>query len=289
VILTAGAGCGKTTAVEQALSESVRPSAWVGCSPAARSPGLFLMLVVDSISKAVPGSANALAETVSAAPDRIDPLVVTRELIAELSRLLVEPLVVVIDEAEHLDGADGSLQVLDELLRAELPLLHVAVASRRPLSLHVAKPRAAGRLTELSTADLSFDAEECAELLRQRTGVDPSSERVEEMMELTEGWPLGLALAAGLVERAEQAGDVASALGGLRSAPDLRSYLSEELVDSLEPELREAAVESSVVPVVTPAVEQALGLPEGFASRIERAGLLVRRVHDGRGFIYHRC
>ena len=96
-------------------------------------------------------------------------------------------------------------------------------------------------------------------------------------MELTEGWPLGIALAAGLVERATQAGDLAAALGGLRSAPDLHAYLSEELLDSLEPELREAALESSVVPVVTPAVERALELPEEFASRIERAGLLVRR------------
>ena len=105
------------------------------------------------------------------------------------------------------------------------------------------------------------------------------------MMELTEGWPLGIALAAGLVERATQAGDLAAALGGLRSAPDLHEYLSEELLDSLEPELREAALESSVVPVVTAAVERALELPEAFASRIEGAGLFVRRT-DG-GFVYH--
>jgi len=287
VVLTAGAGCGKTTTLEQALIAGARPFAWVGCSPAARSPGMFLTLVVDAIAAAVPGSANGLAETLSAAPERIDALVVARELIAELSRLLVEALVVVIDDAEHLDGAHDSLRILSELLRAEVPLLHVAVASRRPLDLHVAKPRAAGRLTELSAADLAFDAEECAELLRRRTGLDPSTERVDEMMELTEGWPLGVALAAGLVERATRAGDVTSALGGLRSAPDLRSYLSEELLDSLEPNLREAAIESSLVPVVTPAVERALDLPEAFASRVERAGLLVRRVPDGRGFAYH--
>lgn len=287
VVLTAGAGYGKTIALEQALSEATGPFAWVGCSPAARSPGMFVTLIVDAIATAVPGSTDALAETMSAARERVEALEVTRELIAELSRLLVEPLIVVVDDAEFLDGADGSLEVLGELLRADVPLLHVAVACRTRLAVRVAKRRAAGRLIELTAADLAFEAEECAELLRRRTGLDPSSERVEEVMELTEGWPLGIALAAGLMERAKQAGDVAPALADLRSAPDLRSYLSEELVDSLEPELREAAIESSVVAVVAPAVERALELPEGFRGRVERAGLLVRRAHDGRGFVYH--
>jgi DNA-binding SARP family transcriptional activator len=287
LVLTAGAGCGKTIAVEQALAETVWPVAWVGCSPASHSPGLFLIRIVKAIAAALPGSTDALAETMSAAPERIDALAVTGQLIADLSGLLVEPLVVVVDDAEHLDGADESLAILDELLRAEAAMLRIAVASRRPLALHVARSRAAGRLTELTAADLAFDGEECAELLRQRTGADPSTERVEEMMRLTEGWPLGIALAAGLVERATEAGDVASALGDLRSAPNLRSYLSEELVDSLEPGLRRAAIESSLVPVVTPAVERALGLPEQFRARVESAGLLVRGVDGGRGFLYH--
>ena len=218
LVLTAGAGCGKTIALEQALGESTWPVAWVGCSPASRSPGLFLTRVVKAIAAAVPGSSDALAETMSAAPERIDALAVTGELVADLSRLLVEPLVVVVDDAEHLDDAEDSLEILDELLRAGVPMLHVAVASRRPLALHLARSRAAGRLTELTAADLAFDGEECAELLRQRTGADPSTERVEEMMHLTEGWPLGIALAAGLVERASDAGNVATALGDLRSA-----------------------------------------------------------------------
>ena len=271
--------------LEQVLGAGPRPVAWVSCSPTARSPGVLATMVVSAIAAAVPGSADALAERVAASGERVDGLALTRELIEELSRLLVEPLVLVIDDAEQLDGAGDSLRIISELLRAELPLLHVAVASRRPLALKVAKVRASGWLTELTTADLAFDAEECAELLRRRTGQDPSSEHVEVVMELTEGWPLGIALAAGLVERATQAGDVAAALGNLRSAPDLHAYLSEELLDSLGPALREAALASSVVPVVTPAVERVLGLPDEFASGVERAGLLVRRTD--RGFVYH--
>ena len=144
----------------------------------------------------MPGASDALAERLTSGDEQLDPLAGTRELIAEVSRLLVEPLVLVIDDAEHLDGADDALRLLGELLRAEQGRLRVAVATRRPLDLRVAKPRAAGRLAEVDAAELAFDSEECADLLRARTGAEPAPERVDEVMQATEGWPLGIALAA---------------------------------------------------------------------------------------------
>jgi ATP/maltotriose-dependent transcriptional regulator MalT/DNA-binding SARP family transcriptional activator len=284
VMLTAGGGCGKTTILELALEGSRTPVAWIGCSDSERSPGALLMRIVHAIAAAMPGASDALAERFTAGAGQFDPLAATHELTAELSRLLVEPLVLVIDDAEHLDGADESLRLLGELLRAEQESLHVAVATRRPLDLRVAKPRAAGRLTEVRAADLAFDAEECANLLRERTGADPPPAQVDEMMQATEGWPLGIALAAALVEQRGQRG--VGSLADLASAPDVRSYLSEELLDSLDPQLREAAIRSSVARVVTPGLIRALDLPEDFRDRIERAGVLVRHL-DGGGFAYH--
>jgi len=242
--------------------------------------------MVNAIAAAVPGASDALAERLTTAGERFDPLVATRELIAESARLLIEPLVLVIDDAEHLDRADEALRLLGELIRAERTFLRVAVATRRPLDLRVARARAAGRLKEVSTADLAFDAEECADLLRERTGVDPAPDDVDEVMGATEGWPLGIALAAALAQQRREAGGVAS-LDDLGSAPDVRSYLSEELLDSLDPELREAAIESSIARVVTPGLIRALDLPGDFRNRIERAGVLVRGVDGGQGFAYH--
>jgi ATP/maltotriose-dependent transcriptional regulator MalT/DNA-binding SARP family transcriptional activator len=279
VILTAGGGCGKTTALDQALRDSPAV-AWISCSPAERAPGTLMIRVVEAVAAAAPGASDALAERLGTGIERVDALASIRELIADLSGLLVEPMVLVFDDAEHLDGAEQSLALLDELLRAKSRLLHVAVASRRALELRVAKPRAESRLTELTAADLAFDAEECAALLRERSGAEPTSERIDEVMEATEGWPLGVGLAAEMVRR--NAG-----VASLGSAPDVRSYLSEELLDALAPELREAAVRSSVVRVITPELVRALDLPEDLGSRIERAGIMVRRVGDGSAFVYH--
>jgi ATP/maltotriose-dependent transcriptional regulator MalT/DNA-binding SARP family transcriptional activator len=172
--------------------------------------------------------------------------------------------------------------VLSELIRAEIPHLHLAVASRRGLDLRVAKPRAAGQLAEFGPADLVFDAEECAALLRGRLGREPSAEEVETVLEATEGWPLGVALTARLVERGAAGG-----LAALSGAPDLHEYLSEELLDSLEPELAAAAIRSSVARSVDSRVARALGLPDDFEDRLERAGMPLRRLDDSGAFAYH--
>ena len=106
-------------------------------------------------------------------------------------------------------------------------------------------------------------------------------------MRATEGWPLGIALAIAFVDRAGPSAVGLAPLRNLQSAPDLYSFLSEELLDSLDPELRGAAIESSVARVVTPAVIHALGLPRDFGPRIERAGMLVRPAGEADGFAYH--
>ncbi len=287
VLLIAGAGYGKTSILEESLSGAPGPVAWISCSVTERAPGVLLLRILDGIARVAPGASDALAERLAAAPEQVDVFAAARELLAELPRLLVEPLVLVIDDGEHLDGADGALRLLGELIRAQTPVLHVAVASRRPLELRVAKPRAAGRLREFTASDLAFDATECAAVLRVRHGAEPSPERVDGLMRATEGWPLGIGLAVAVVSGAELRHGGQAEPRDLRSAPELRSFLSEELFDSLDAGLRQAAVESSVARVVTPAVAAALALGPDFSSRIERAGMLIRRVGGEGGFAYH--
>jgi ATP/maltotriose-dependent transcriptional regulator MalT/DNA-binding SARP family transcriptional activator len=283
LILTAGAGFGKTTLLEQALDG--RATAWLSCSEAERAAGTLMLRIVDVVADAAPGATDAVAERLAAGMQPVEVMATTRELIRDLSRLLVEPLVLVLDDAEQLDGADASEQLVSALIRAEARLLRIAVASRRPLDLRVAKPRTAGRLTELSAADLAFDSDECTAALRARTGRDPTTEQLSAVMEATEGWPLGVALAGTVIGR--DGGKDPPEFASLTSTPDLGAYLSEELFAALEPELREAAIDSSVPRVITPEVASALELPADYRSRIERSGLLVRSIDGGEGFAYH--
>lgn len=287
LLVAAGPGFGKTTLLGQVVGKRGRAVAWVECTDADRDPGRLLLDIVGGIKRAMPGAADAFAERLAGAPPGVDANAATDRLLAELSDVLVEPIFVVIDDAERLEGAEPSLEILARLLRARLPSLRLAVAARRPLKLRVAKLRAAGDLAELGEPDLAFSAEETSEVLRLLRHDHARDEEVEALVSAAQGWPLGVVLLASLFPHPREGGVGIAASRDGSSLAALHAYLAEEVLDSLDPGLREAVIESSIPSSVTPAIFEALGLPEDLVDRIERAGVLVQRVGADGGFSYH--
>lgn len=288
VLLTAPAGFGKTTALEEALRERGTPSAWISCTAAERGPGRLLIRLIDALRHAAPGAADVFGERLSLGVEQVDVGAAGAELAAELERLLVDPLVIVLDDAEALEGSPGSLSLAEALLRPSGGALHLALVSRRPLGLRTAKLRAAGRLMEFGPADLAFDVAECAEFLRLRGGQEPEPEAVEALMFATEGWPLGVA--AGALDRAEPGLGLAEATAParrlLRSHQQLYAFLAEEVLDRLDARTRDAVIDSSIPRQLDPGTVEALRLPADFLEEAERIGLFLRRV-DSTSFSYH--
>lgn len=106
------------------------------------------------------------------------------------------PLAIVFDDAETLGEAPSAMEVVARLLLSDSPLLRVALASRRRLNMRLARAQAGGRIVEFGPSELTFSAGECAECLRRAAGHDPKPAEVEALLEATEGWPLGVGLAA---------------------------------------------------------------------------------------------
>src|SRR4051795_7019666 len=71
VILVADAGFGKTAAVEQAVDGM--GTAWVRCADAGGDAGRLLALLVGALRVALPGSADVIAERLTAAREPVDP------------------------------------------------------------------------------------------------------------------------------------------------------------------------------------------------------------------------
>ena len=249
--------------------------AWLSCSHNDREGGRLLVHLLDAIRTAVPGAADVLSDQLGVATERVDVGLAIDRLESELKRLLVEPLVIVVDDAEHLTGSTEAQRIVADLLAMPLERSRVAIASRRALGLKTARVRVAGRLTELGPAELAFGVEECAELMLRRTGREPSRDEAEAVWTATEGWPLGVALAAGSDQ---------PAMARPARADGLNAYLEEELLDPLEPRLRDAIIDSSVAPELHPALVRALGLPEDLLEEIRRRGIPLRApdVANGR-------
>lgn len=259
VLLIAGAGYGKTTALRQALGQTDRKAAWVRCGDARGDAGRLLTLILDAVLRAAPGAADALAERLASVRAPIDAALAARALERELACVLVEPLVIVFDDAETLTGAPAAIEVIAHLLLSESELVRVALASRHRPDIQLAREQATGRIAELGPADLTFTANESAAFLRQTSGHDPEPAAVQGLMEATDGWPLGVALAAS------------------GPSPALaHQYFSEEVLAPLGAELRGALLLASLAPDLEVAEQAGLGPRHGFAAAIEHHALFVR-------------
>lgn len=272
VVLLADAGFGKTTALEQALGERDGHSVWLRATEADRAPGRLVARLVDRVRTEIPGVAEDHAERLARAVDPLDARAVAQDLIGELERLLVEPLVVAVDDAERLEDAP-SLAIVDELLASGTGLVRVGICSRRSLDLRLAKLRGNGRLLEMSAADLAFSPAECGECLRAVRGRDSTAEEAERLFTMTEGWPLGVALAAAADPGA---GELAPA-----SREAIFDYLAEEVLDGLEPGFRDLLCDASIVDELGPELERALGLPASFRDDLVAHGIFVRSLEGG--------
>ncbi|MDX8150392.1 BTAD domain-containing putative transcriptional regulator [Patulibacter brassicae] len=228
VVLVAPAGWGKTTVVAAALRGWPGPVAWHGCGPADADPGRLAVGLLRTVDRALPGAAGGVLRMLEEPGAAVDPRAVVDGLLRELARVVVEPPVLVLDDAEALgrDAATGG--IVEALLDADPRTLRVVVAARRRPPGRLARRRAAGALLVLDEDDLRFDAEECAALLELR-GAAAEPSHVAAALEATSGWPLGLVL--GL------SGDPAQAIEG---------YLEDEVLEELAPADRALLLDSSV-------------------------------------------
>lgn len=265
LLLVAGAGYGKTMAVAEALAGRHAASAWIRCTEADRDAGRLLRRVVDALRVTAPGAVDVLAERLAAAQERIDVPAIGDALVGDLGRLLVDPVVLVFDDAECLQASPQATSVVGNLLGADIAALRTTVATRRPLRLRLAKLRSTGQLTQLGPGDLAFSAHECEALLSLKGA--PAESDVERLFAVTEGWPLGASLGA-----------VHGGAPGLEgtSRAQLFDFLAEEVLDRLPRDLRELVIDASVPHELDYGCMRALGLPEDFPDRVARAGLPLR-------------
>ena len=255
VMLVAPAGGGKSTALQAALGRRGGAVAWVHCTAADADAARLLARVIAALRQAAPGVADALGETIAAATEPVFGGEAVQQLVGELERLLLDPLTIVVDDAEHLESSAAATALVSALIGAPAPELRVAVLTRRALPLPAAR---------LSVDDLTFSVDECRALL----GVSADAEAV---CAATGGWPLGVSLAA-------RSGEVVDA-----HASDDR--LVEVLLDPLDVAVREALIDASVAPELDPRLLTAIDLPGDFVDVVRAGGIPLRTT--GRFVAFH--
>ena len=89
--------------------------------------------------------------------------------------------------------------------------------------------RGRGQLAEIRADDLRFTAEEAGQFLTQMLGIELSAEQVEDLEARTEGWIVGLQMAALAMKGREDISSFIEAFTG--SHRYILDYLTEEVLN----------------------------------------------------------
>ena len=229
-LICAPAGSGKTTLFFAWLQSSYGddlPVAWVSLDEGDNDPTRFWRYACTALERIHPSVGEQILPLLQAPyPPPVE------SMLTRLINLLTEsaaPFALVLDDY-HLITTEQIHQALSFLLEHMPPSMHLVVITRYEPPLPLARLRVRGQIVEIRDADLRFTLEEVGRFLTEVMQVPLASTQVEALARRTEGWIVGLQLAAlAMRNRADLSEFVATFTGSNRYIID---YLLEEVVGS---------------------------------------------------------
>jgi LuxR family maltose regulon positive regulatory protein len=270
VFVAAPLGFAKTSTVKAALDGGT--VAWYEAAP--WDADGFIEPLVMAVRRERPDFGR---QTLALAEQHADPQRVGAAFASDL-RHVEAPLVIVIDDAHHLDEA-GFGPFIDALVRRLPEYVHLVIVSRRAPVFGLAGLVAHERAAVIGAADLRLERNEIgalAVLLEKRV----TAVAIDELGSRTEGWPAGVALAL---------------RAGVQSIPSIdgtleatSAYLVEQLVRTLDPAEIVLLESLAVYQHVDAMVIDGLALDGALAvlSGLERQGAMIERPASG-GYRIH--
>ena len=223
--VVAPAGYGKTTLLAQWAERKGGRVAWVSVDRRDNDPVVLLTYIAVALDRVEPIDPEVFQAL--AAPGVLVLATVVPRFAAAVSQM-TEPVAVVLDHLELLDNRE-CLDAVAELAMRLPAGSQLVVASRHTPPLPVAFLRAQGRVVEVGADELAMDEQEARALL-EGAGVQLTPGEVAELVGRTEGWPVGLYLAA----LAHKAGGPRRNAGFQFTGDDrfMADYLQSELLES---------------------------------------------------------
>ena len=284
VVVSAGAGFGKTTLAAQWAAQDTRPHALVRVGRFMDDPATLALHLVAAL-ESVGADAGSTRAVMTATEPRFSA--VSLPSLGRLAAAPPEPYVLVVDDI-HLLADPDCHEVLHAVARGIPPGSQLAVLSREKLPEAVARARAEGRLVDIGAADLAFHDAEGLRLLTT-LGVPLTEGQARDILERSEGWPVGLYLMA-LAVKGQGTGRV-PAVAPTGSDRYVLDYIRGEVLTGLSPRTREFLRRTSVVDELDvhlcDALVQRRDSARLLADLSQRLQLVVPLDGTGRRYRYH--
>ncbi|HEU5112365.1 MAG TPA: helix-turn-helix transcriptional regulator, partial [Acidimicrobiia bacterium] len=269
--IVAPPGYGKTTLLSQWAEASDRPVAWVSVDERDNDPSVLLAHVAAAIDRIEPLDPGFLRVVTS--PRFGGALRAVHKLAATFSELS-QPVSLVLDQCEALSNQE-CFDLLAELSMSLGEDSRVAMASRTVPPLPIALMRSRGQLEEFGFDELAMDVNE-AEHLYDKVGLRLTSDEVGDLVRRTEGWPVGLYLAA-LAFNAEGQGQ-AAVVSFNGDDQFIADYLKSELLGRMSPQEVTFLTRTSVLEQMSgPLCDEVVGRDDSarLLEEMERRNLLI--------------
>jgi len=192
-LISASAGFGKTTLVSEWIAGLDRPVAWVSLDGGDNDPARFLSYLIKAL-QTIQASLGEGLLTALQSPQPLHFETILTSLINEIA-LIQGQFLLVLDDYHAIDSQSVD-QALNFIIEHQPPHMHLVIATREDPQLPLARYRAGGQCNELRAADLRFTLAEASEFLNRLTGLNLSEEDIAALETRTEGWIVGLQLAA---------------------------------------------------------------------------------------------
>ncbi|NIS80932.1 MAG: helix-turn-helix transcriptional regulator, partial [Anaerolineales bacterium] len=170
------------------------------------------------------------------------------------------------------------------------PNMHLFIATRTDPPLPLARLRARGQMTELRAADLRFTSEEATEFLNKMMDLGLSNSQLETLENRTEGWIVGLQMAALSIQTTNDVDAFVDSFGG--RTRHIFDYLIEEVINRQPPDIRDFLLQTSVLDRLTGPLCDTITRRDDsqeILQRLERENLfLVPLDNDRSWYRYHQ-
>jgi LuxR family transcriptional regulator, maltose regulon positive regulatory protein len=283
ISVVAPAGYGKTTLLSQWAERNGQAIAWVSVDENDNDPKVLLAYVAQALDAVQPVGQrvfDALASSASSVLGSVLP-----RLGSAFSAMAV-PVALILDDVHLLRNRDCqfTLSVLADHVPSGSRLVF---AGRDRPPLPITRLRAEGRITEIGQADLALTREEAALLLRGAE-VMLGEDDLTDLHKRTEGWAVGLYLAALSLREGGSLGSAASFGGDDRFVSE---YVESELLARISRAQRTFLTRTAVLermsgPLCEAVVDQP-GTAATLAAVVQSNLLLVPLDRRGRWYRFH--
>jgi len=289
-LISAPAGFGKTTLLSEWLDGNRHDASWVTLDRRDNDPVQYWSCIIKALQQKAPGCGKSFLSYMQSGEANVTDN--SREdLVTGLINDLAEmesPFMLILDDY-HLITNDRIHKEFSILLENLPEMLHLGIATRSDPPLPLARLRARGEMREIRQADLKFNTGETLAIMKNLAHRELSAADAGELTSRTEGWAVGLQMAAVTLRGKQDASHFIRSFSG--SNRFILDYLSEEIFKILPEEKKRFLLYSSVLEHLTgPLCQAVTGLENSQAllEELDRSNLFIVPLDDERmWYRYH--